>query len=200
MNVYDFDKTIYNGDSTIDFYLFCVRSKLSLLRYLPAQLLGFVSYILGYVDKTTFKERFFRFVRGIDVEEYVEAFWAKNAKKVAGWYMERQESGDVVISASPDFLLRPICRQLGIYHLIASDVDPKTGRFLSGNCYGETKVERFKEAFGECQIDNFYSDSYSDAPMARLAKRSFLIVKGQVTEWSKAEGKEESGQKNKTGF
>ena len=25
MNVYDFDKTIYYGDSTADFYLFCLK-------------------------------------------------------------------------------------------------------------------------------------------------------------------------------
>ena len=25
MNVYDFDGTIYNGDSTIDFYLYCIK-------------------------------------------------------------------------------------------------------------------------------------------------------------------------------
>ena len=25
MNVYDFDQTIYHGDSTVDFYLYCVR-------------------------------------------------------------------------------------------------------------------------------------------------------------------------------
>ena len=27
MNVYDFDKTIYKGDSTLDFYFFCLRKK-----------------------------------------------------------------------------------------------------------------------------------------------------------------------------
>ena len=25
IDVYDFDKTIYNGDSTIDFYLYCIN-------------------------------------------------------------------------------------------------------------------------------------------------------------------------------
>ena len=25
MNIYDFDKTIYDGDSSIDFYKFCVK-------------------------------------------------------------------------------------------------------------------------------------------------------------------------------
>lgn len=26
MNVYDFDKTIYDGDSTIDFYFYCSKN------------------------------------------------------------------------------------------------------------------------------------------------------------------------------
>ena len=32
MNIYDFDKTIYDGDSSIDFYKFCVKkNKLMIL-------------------------------------------------------------------------------------------------------------------------------------------------------------------------
>ena len=37
MNVYDFDKTIYNGDSTLDFYIFSIKKNLLLLRYFPKQ-------------------------------------------------------------------------------------------------------------------------------------------------------------------
>lgn len=32
MNVYDFDKTIYAGDSTIDFYLFCLKRQPAILQ------------------------------------------------------------------------------------------------------------------------------------------------------------------------
>ena len=38
INVYDFDKTIYNGDSTIDFYLFCLKKKFSIILLLPLQI------------------------------------------------------------------------------------------------------------------------------------------------------------------
>ena len=32
MNVYDFDGTIYNGDSTIDFYIYALKSKPSIIK------------------------------------------------------------------------------------------------------------------------------------------------------------------------
>lgn len=184
MNVYDFDKTIYNGDSTIDFYLFALRRNPLLIRYLPTQIGGFVLYYLGKIDKTQLKEKFFRFARGVNCEKSVVAFWKRNKKKIAHWYMEQQKEDDVVISASPVFLLQPICHQLGIRHLIASETDPSSGKFLSANCYGTVKVERWKETFGECRIDNFYSDSLSDLPMAKLADHAFLIVKGQPQQWN----------------
>ena len=192
MNVYDFDKTIYNGDSTVDFYLYALKRNPMLLRYLPMQIWGYTLYLLGKIDKTTFKERFFCFVRNIDCDMYVTDFWVRNKRKMANWYIVQQQEDDVVISASPDFLLRPICNQLGIRHLIASEVDPKTGAFSSSNCYGATKVERFREAFGKQRIHHFYSDSHSDLPMAQLAEHAFLVVKGAITPWHAVKGSEQA--------
>ena len=183
MNVYDFDKTIYRGDSTIDFYLFSLKQKPLLMCCLPIQAWGFVLYFFGKIDKTKLKEKFFCFIKNIDCEQYVDAFWAKNKRKMADWYIEQQKSDDVVISASPDFLLQPICEQLGIQHLMASCVDPKTGKFLGDNCYGIAKVERYKTAFGNSRIDHFYSDSLSDTPMAQLADNAFLVTKKEITKW-----------------
>lgn len=185
MNVYDFDKTIYAGDSTIDFYWFSLKRKPSLIRYLPTQLWGALLYFGGRIDKTRFKEKFFCFVKSVDCQQFVDAFWTKNKNKMAAWYIAQQQPDDVIISASPAFLLQPICHQLGIAHLIASEVDPKNGKFMSDNCYGAMKVTRFTEKFGDGCIENFYSDSLSDSPMAQLANHSFLIVKGNVTDWPK---------------
>lgn len=91
------------------------------------------------------------------------------------WYLERKKPDDVIISASPDFIVRPACERLGIGHLIATTVDPHTGEFLSENNRGEEKVRRFKAEFGNAPIEHFYSDSLSDAPMARLAAHSFFV-------------------------
>ncbi len=76
---------------------------------------------------------------------------------------------------------------LGIHTLIASDVDISSGTFLSANCKGSEKVKRFREVYPDERIDKFYSDSFSDLPMAELAAEAFLIKKGRITKWDTKE-------------
>ena len=64
MNVYDFDKTIYRGDSTKDFYFFLLRRHPVLIRYLPKQIMGFLRHLSGKYTKTEWKEAFFSFLAG----------------------------------------------------------------------------------------------------------------------------------------
>lgn len=45
MNVYDFDHTIYKGDSTINFYLFCLKNNFIIVRNIPKQLFGMILYM-----------------------------------------------------------------------------------------------------------------------------------------------------------
>ena len=139
MNVYDFDGTIYEGDSTVDFYMYSLWVKPSLIRYLPKQVAGLLLYNLHIITKTQFKEYFFCFLRGFDRRSVVLDFWDKRRGKIGMWYLSKQKPNDVIISASPEFLLKPICEQLGIRILIASKVSPKTGEFTGKNCYGGGK-------------------------------------------------------------
>ncbi len=184
MNVYDFDGTIYYGDSTVDFYLYCLKSNFRLLRFFPKQAYGFIQYGLKIIDKTALKENFFCFLCGVqNVEEKVEAFWEKRSGRIYPWYLEQAQATDIVISASPYFLLKPICDELQISDLIASDVDMATGHFRGANCRGSEKVARFEERhYGEA-IDAFYSDSLSDQPMADIAQSAFLVRKGVAQPW-----------------
>ena len=59
INAYDFDGTIYSGDSSVDFYFFCLKKNKKVLRQLPIQLFAFILYLLRIIDKTTFKEKIF---------------------------------------------------------------------------------------------------------------------------------------------
>ena len=63
MNVYDFDGTIYRGDSTIDFYFFCLRKHPFIIRRFPSQMIGFIKYKLHRKSKKELKETFFIFFR-----------------------------------------------------------------------------------------------------------------------------------------
>lgn len=184
MNVYDFDKTIYAGDSTLDFYFFSLKKNPMLIRFLPIQIIGFIKYMFGMYSKLQFKEKFYSFLKGIkDVDSIVELFWNANQDKIKDWYLKSKEESDVIISASPEFLLNNICRRIGIKHLIASEVNKNTGICEGENCYGEEKVLRFKKYFEKGEIKKFYSDSLSDAPISLMASERYIVSGNNILPW-----------------
>lgn len=185
MNVYDFDKTIYDGDSTFDFYIFCLKKHKNILSLTPSLFCAFVKYyILKKGTKTEFKQKMYRFLTKCDAEKEALLFWNINHKKIKDFYKTQQKNDDVIISASPEFLLSPICKRLGINHLIASRVDSSSGIYTGINCHGDEKVKRFYKVFGcNAKIDEFYSDSKSDTPLAKAAEKAFIVNGDKISEW-----------------
>ena len=189
MIVYDFDGTIYDGDCSLDFYFFCLCRRPTLLRYLPWQLKGMMSYYLGFMDKTKYKEHFFYFLSDIvEIQLWVDQFWRIYERKLKQWYMFKKHEQDVIISASPRFLLEPICNKLGVRDLIASEVDAATGSFKGVNCFGRQKVLLFNEKYPSEQIDEFYSDSLHDAPLADLALKAYIVKGRRILMWPLKKG------------
>lgn len=183
MNIYDFDGTLYDGDSTFDFLSFSIKKHPSLVRFLPGIGWAGALYFLKRLEKTRAKERFYRIFTGYDAESLLEEFWDQHQHKIFPWYPGQQEETDIVISASPEFLLKPICARLGIKTLMASRVDPKTGKYTGLNCWGPEKVRRLEEQTGFTHCGKFFSDSYSDTPLAEIADEAFLIKKGKICPW-----------------
>jgi phosphatidylglycerophosphatase C len=179
MNVYDFDNTIFRGDSSAHFYLFCLWRHPRIARRLPGIAVDFARLRLGETDKTGFKTRLFGFLGDLDdVEALVEAFWAAHRGRIKDWYHAIRRPDDLVISAGPEFLLRPVCPRL-----IGSRIDPATGAYSGLNCSGEEKVRRYRAAFGDAPIEAFYSDSMSDAPLARIAGQAYLVRGDRISPW-----------------
>lgn len=186
VNIYDFDKTIYNGDSTADFYRFCLR------RYPRVRGTVFStgwSFFLLFVHartKTQAKERFYQFLRKLpDVDKAVADFWTEHESGLKKWYLEeKRRSDDIIISASPEFLLQPVCDKLGV-KLIASRVDRCTGIYDGVNCGSEEKVRRLCEYMPDAreEIEEFYSDSIKDTPLARLAKNAYMVRGDEIVPW-----------------
>ena len=184
MNVYDFDQTIYHGDSTRDFYFFCLKNYPVIAKYLPMQGWYGIWFGLKIMPKTKFKEKFYSFLKSVpDIDGAVEKFWQSHERNLKEWYIKQKKEDDLIISASPEFLLTPLCDKLGI-KVIASRVDKYNGKTEGENCWGEEKVRRFY-AIGGGRIDEFYSDSYSDTPLALLAKKAFLVKGDKITVFDK---------------
>ena len=185
MNVYDFDNTILRGDSTARFFGYCLLHRPKMWLDLPGQLTNGLLFALKKRPKQEFKQRMLHFLTMIgDVDAAVDAFWASNFRRVKPWYFEKHRADDVVISASPEFLILPACRRLGISSVMGSPVDKHTGIFSGPNCHGAEKVRRFREVYPDASIDEFYSDSYSDSPLAALSARAYLVKSDTILPWA----------------
>ena len=181
MNVYDFDKTVYPVDSTAQFYLWCLRRYPACRRTLGWTAWAFFCMGTKLKTKTRSKEIFYRFLRHVP-EGAPQAFWREHIGAVRPWYLAQRRPDDLVISASPEFLLAPVSEELG-FSLLASRVDPSSGSYDGENCHGPEKVRRFREIYGDARVEGFWSDSRSDAPMAALAERAYLVKGDIISPW-----------------
>ena len=184
MNVYDFDKTIYKKDSSVQFYLYVIKKKPSIfLKCIIHQLKGILLYKRGLITKEQMKEMYFIFLKYIDAKVMISDFVEKEIKNINEWYYAKRMDGDVIISASPEFIVKEFAKKINIKNVIASNVDVETGKFHGKNCYGEEKVSRFKAIYGDEYINEFYTDSYSDLPLAKMAGKAFLIKNEKVQDF-----------------
>lgn len=183
INAYDFDETIYDGDSSVDFYIYCLKRKPSIIIMAPIQIYGALLYFLGIKNKDFMKERIFSFLKRIDnIDEYIDDFWNKHRKNIKKWYLDQKKKSDVIISASPEFLLKPLEKELKVERIIATKVNKKTGKFESKNCHDYQKINRYEsEMKVKNNIKAFYSDSFkSDKAMFEYAEKAYLVKKNKI--------------------
>lgn len=186
MNVYDFDQTIYYPDSSYHFFLFCLKKKPgAVLPVIPKSLFLVLCYKHGRVSAKILKQQLFSFLNRLDdVERTVTEFWEQHRGNLQDWYLRQKREDDLIISASPEFLLEPIARELGV-DLIATRMDPRSGIINGENCHDREKLARFFDRYPNGKIDSFYSDSLSDAPLAELADQAYLVNRETLIPWPK---------------
>lgn len=181
MNVYDFDGTIYNGDCSVEFILFLTKRHLKLLKYYPGAFVSCIKYLFGIIDASKLKSSFFKMISKVDLEKEIDLFWDIKISKIKKWYLEQKEKSDLIISASPDFLVGEACRRLNINSL-SSPVNVKTGEYIK-NFYGDEKLRQFKKKYSGVKIRKFYSDSKTDIFLAGIAEESYFVKKNKVIRW-----------------
>lgn len=183
MNVYDFDGTIYKKDSSVELYKFVIKKNpIILFQCLPRQAWAILKYKLKLLTKEQMKEIYFSFLKYTS-EEKIDLFVEKEMANINSWYIEKKKDTDIIISASPQFLVEKFAKKLGIQSVIATGVDINSGKFLTKNCHDKEKVNRFKLQFPNGKIDDFYSDSKTDVYLAKLAKNAYRVAKNKLEKW-----------------
>lgn len=185
INVYDFDDTIYNGDSSFHFFLYGVKKfKVSFFKILKI-IFNAILYLFKLKTTKEFKEIVFLFLQDIDdIDSFVDNFWEKHRKNIKKEFLEiiKNNKNNYIISASPEFLLKNIAKELKC-ELIATPMNKKSAIIEGANCNKEEKVNRLNNILKNYTIIEFYSDSNNDLPLARLAKEAYKVKKYNIRKW-----------------
>ena len=187
MNAYDFDETIFYPDCSVLFARWCAKRHPKLyFTYLPKVVKSLLQYKKGKLPRYKFERTFFSFLNQVDdFDEQIEKFWDKNECRISRWYLEQKRPDDLIISASPACIIAPIARRLGVNY-VATDYDREYGVFVDNLMYAKEKAKYIIDQDFPV-IENFYSDSLADTPLALLAEHAHLVKdKAQtVVDWPK---------------
>lgn len=179
MNVYDFDNTIYRGESGVDLFLYYLKKDPKLLAKIPWGLSAVLKYKAGKMSLEQALENYSGVVedycRGIEnIDSDVTEFWDNNSRKIKSFYLRQRRDDDVILSACIDVVLEEICKRLNIKNYIASTTDLDSMKLVNF-CFRENKVKAFRERYPDAVVENFYTDSYNDQPMIDLAQNAYLV-------------------------
>ncbi len=175
MNVYDFDGTIYNGESNRDLILFTFKSHPFLVLFsLTKALVLYIKYKFKKVPFERVKETMLSFIFKIDnYDKLIDSFVEKNIKKIKSFYLDNKKDNDVLLSASYDLWINKFAKKLGIKNVISTNVN-NNGKIIGKNCKGKEKVKRFKE-FSNKSINCAYGDRESDKYILNEAKEAYMV-------------------------
>lgn len=186
MNVYDFDKTIYDGNVTFDFFVLLLQKDIKLIKYPIKYFFAFLLYKYKRISREKVDELFYGFLKHVnDIDAEIEKFIPLVIKKIKDFYLTQQQFNDLIISASPYFLVNAVCNAIGIQNVIGSEINKNTGKYIENNvyCFGKEKVAYFQKYFQNEVIEKFYSDSQSDEPLARLSQEAYVVKKNKIKNW-----------------
>lgn len=184
MNVYDFDNTVYDGESGIDFFFYLLKKKPSLIKHLPKVVVCLVRYKLHRITVQMAHEKLADTIEKAiskfdNFQDEICRFWDINIHKIKPIIAERIKDTDLILSASPEPTIREVCNRLNIKNYIGSKVDLETGK-IHFICYRENKVSAFREMYPNSVIENFYTDSFNDKPLIDIANHAFLVKKDKI--------------------
>lgn len=190
--VFDFDDTLYHGQSLNDFLEFVYKNERNFLRKFVYKLSKQIVRYSNYSSQTN-KSILFLSLKGIPSEEltkiaemfYHEIIARKLDKSLISKLNGHQAEGDtvVLVSGGLELYLQYFARANSIDYLIATKIKFINNKFtkIDRECLGLEKLNRISETI-KLELynvrDSFvYSDHVSDAPILDFFGNPFFVVR-----------------------
>ena len=186
MNIYDFDDTIYEGDTEVDIVKYGLKTHpiLTIESLLKANKLN-KDYKAGLIEFERVKEEMLSFIfKTGNTKNFIKKFVDTHMKNIKPWYKNRQTKKDIIATASYEIWINLFAENLGIKYVIGTKTDEE-GHIIGNNCKRDEKVRRIKELFPKEDFLTAYSDSSVDIPILELAKESYVVEGNELKLYKK---------------
>ena len=186
MNIYDFDDTIYNGDTNRDILMYGFKKHPFLvLKALKKAKKLQKDYKRGVIEFERVKEAMLSFIFKIkNYPKFINDFVDSHMKNIKPWYLNRRTQNDIIISASYELWIMQFCKRLGIRYVIATKTDSE-GRIIGKNCKGAEKLKRLASIIPNAVIVSAYSDSSCDIPILESARTAYVVEGNKLITYTK---------------
>ena len=186
MNIYDFDDTIYNGDTNRDILMYGFKKHPFLvLKALKKAKKLQKDYKRGVIEFERVKEAMLSFIFEIkNYPKFINDFVDSHMKNIKPWYLNRRTQNDIIISASYELWIMQFCKRLGIRYVIATKTDSE-GRIIGKNCKGAEKLKRLASVIPNAVIVSAYSDSSCDIPILEAARTAYVVEGDKLITYTK---------------
>ncbi len=184
MQVFDFDNTLYHGESAVDFALWMIRHNRKVLLWLPRIIWNLLKYKLCLINLKSLMQPANAFLRTIirdekQMQRAVACFWETHRRFLNREMIAKIRPGDVIITAGPSFLFAPIRAELKDVRMICTEIDLRRKQLIYINMH-DNKTKRFREEFGQTPIARFFTDSFNDRAMMEIAERVYLVKRSRI--------------------
>lgn len=194
--LFDFDGTLIRGDSILLFLRYAWRKKLCGIQDLLCFAAAGLLFALRMISPKRAKEMGLHFLTRREravfdaaAEDFVQTvlvprLYPQGLEAIRG----HQQAGHevVLISASPEFYLKPLARELGLTAVLATEFSAHengsyAGEILGHNCRGNQKPHRLELYLAEAgdaldyETSSAYGDSAHDLPMLALCAHAYAV-------------------------
>lgn len=183
--VFDFDGTLYKGDSLVDFCKFYYQKKPWRLWFFFIQLGGFLFWKIGLLSSTRFKSLFIQYLfwdSDVEIKRMSLLFWERtntfNDAVIERLVFYQKEGYTVVIaSASPKLLIENACQKLQVNQVVGTELIPYRNRhIITQNCRGAEKLNQVISSFPEHHLAVVFSDNEDDMELLHQAEKGYWVL------------------------
>lgn len=185
MQVFDFDNTLYKGESSFDFAMYVIQKHKDLLKYMPLAIRLLCKYKFGRLSPEEYVEYLNHSIKKVfdqkdEILSLAKDFWIKNSYKLDFDMIKKIKKCDVIVTACPDFLMDPVKEALHTKHILCTKMNIKECCIEYLN-FNDNKVKLYQKEYPYTKIKNFYTDSFNDQPMMDISKHVYLVKNGCCT-------------------